>query len=227
MSTNTKRMTYDLSAVLDVEALDAVDAGTSILVSGPAMTGKQDLVMEVLADGARDGQGAVAVTTGDDANAVVEDVERRASDADPSLLGAIDCRADGNRAEETAPDGAYVHHVGSPGDLTGIGIGITNCFDRLDEDGVDQGRLALVSLSTMLTYTDKQTVFKFCHVVSSRLDAAEFLGAFTIDSSAHDAQTLQVVKQAFDGMIQIREEGGTREARVMGVQPDPSDWVEL
>ncbi|MHB9286431.1 RAD55 family ATPase [Halobacteriales archaeon Cl-PHB] len=227
MSTNTEEMSYDLSAVLDVDALAAVDPGTSILVSGPAMTGKQDLVMELLADGARQGQGAVAVSTGDDAGAVIDDLQRRAPDADPGLLGAIDCRADGNEGGESAPGDPSIHHVGSPGDLTGIGIGITNCFDQLEADGVSQGRLALVSLSTMLTYTDKQTVFKFCHVVSSRLDAAGYLGAFTIDSSAHDAQTLQVIKQAFDAMIEIREEGGAREARVMGVQPDPSDWIEL
>ena len=121
----------------------------------------------------------------------------------------------------------YVHHVGSPSDLTGMGIGITESFERLHDAGIDQGRLGLSSLSTMLTYSDKETVFKFCHVLSSRLDAAGFLGFFTIDSSAHDDQTLQVIKQAFDGLVEIREVERGREARVRGLQPGPSEWVEL
>ncbi len=32
----------------------------------------------------------------------------------------------------------------------------------------------------------KKTVFKFCHVLSSRLDSAGYIGVFTIDSGAHD-----------------------------------------
>jgi hypothetical protein len=111
--------------------------------------------------------------------------------------------------------------------MTGIGIAVTSCLDRLADAGFDRGRLGLANLSTMITYTDQKRVFKFCHVLSSRLDSAEFLGVFTIDSSAHDQQTLQVIKQTFDGVIEIEERDGTRRARVLGVEPDPSEWVDL
>jgi KaiC/GvpD/RAD55 family RecA-like ATPase len=228
MSRRTETATmYDLSAVLDVSDLEAVDPGTSILVSGPAMTGKEAFVLDALADGLDAGEGAIAVTTNGPSADVIEGLEDRVDDLDHASVGVIDCRAESNREEEETEAGAYVHHVGSPSDLTGIGIGITKSFERLHESGLDRGRVALTSLSTMLTYTDQQTVFKFCHVLSSRLDNAGFLGLFTMDSSAHDEQTLQVVKQAFDGMIEIREDGGVREARVMGIERDPSDWIEL
>ncbi len=227
MSRSDTSTMYDLSDVLDASELDGLDRGSSILVSGPAMTGKEAFVLDGLADGLEKGEGAIAVTTNGPADDVIEGLEARVDDLDYPRVGVIDCRAESNREEEETPEGAYVHHVGAPSDLTGIGIGITKSFERLHESGLDRGRVALTSLSTMLTYTDRQTVFKFCHVLSSRLDNAEFLGLFTIDSSAHDEQTLQVIKQAFDGMIEIRERDGVREARVMGVQPDPSDWVEL
>jgi len=217
---------YDLSDVLDVAALEAVQPGTSILVSGPAMSGTEPLVRDVLASGASDGEGAVFLTTGGTAADVLDDLRSRAPEVDPSRLCAIDCRGNGDGAEE-ASDGALRHHVGDPSDLTGLGIGVTKSFDRLDLAGIDRGRLGLASLSTMLTYTDRQTVFKFCHVLTARIDAADFVGAFTIDESAHDEQTLQVVKQPFDGLIEIRERDGDREARVLGVQPDPSPWVDL
>jgi len=226
MKEKTERM-YDFDEVLDVPGATSVDAGSSILISGPAMTGKEDLMLDIMAVGVRSGEGAVTVTTGDRAGDLITDMAELAGVTQGHRLAAIDCRADGSREEETLDSGAYVHHLASPSDLTGIGIGITKCFDRLHDAGVDDGRLALNSLSTMLTYSDQQTVFKFCHVLSSRLDSAGFLGLFTIDSSAHDDQTLQVIKQAFDGLIEIREENGTRQARVMGLQPEPSDWVSL
>jgi len=226
MTTKTDTM-YDLSDVLDVEEVSAVRPGSSILVSGPAMTGKEDFLSEVLAAGAGRDEGTVAVTTGSTAEEALGEIASRASTVDADTLCALDCRADGDREELELDDGSYVHRVGAPSDMTGIGIGITKCFDRLHDAGVDRGRLGLTNLSTMITYSDKQTVFKFCHVLSSRLDSAGFLGLFLIDSSAHDDQTLQVIKQAFDGLVEIREEDGTRQARAKGIQPEPSEWVRL
>ncbi|MUV90194.1 hypothetical protein GJ629_10075 [Halapricum sp. CBA1109] len=216
---------YDLTNILDIDALESVRPGSNILISGPAMTGKDALAFDILADGTRQQQGAVIVSTGDRAENVIADYRDRAG-TDTVRLGVVDCVSDGGGNAQSG-DGIYVHNVSSPGDLTGIGIGITKALEGLHESGADRGRLALSSLSTMLTYTDRKTVFKFCHVLSSRLDAAEYLGLFTIDSGAHDDQTLQVIKQAFDGMIEVREVDGTREARAVGLSDSPSEWVEF
>lgn len=217
---------YDLSTVFDFDAMASVRPGTSLLISGPAMSGKDDLALDVLRDGARAGEGAVVVTTNDQAASVIEDFTDAVPELEDSQLGVIDCRGESS-ADGDAGDGVYVHHVSSPGDLTGIGIGITKALEGLHNNGREQGRLALFSLSTMLTYTDKKTVFKLCHILSSRLDAAGYVGVFTIDSGAHDDQTLQVIKQAFDGLVEIREQDGTRQGRVMGLTSEPSDWKDL
>jgi KaiC/GvpD/RAD55 family RecA-like ATPase len=218
---------YDLSDPLDVDALRSVRPGSNILVSGPAMTGKRDLAMSILADGSRDGEGAIIMTTGDRAADVIDDYRDRVPDLDESRVAAVDCRGEGDRSSDQSPYGGYIHHVTSPGDLTGIGIGITKSLETLGNNGASRGRFALDSLSTMLTYTDKKVVFKFCHVLSSRFDSAGYVGLFTIDSGAHDEQTLQVIKQAFDGMIEIRENDGVREARVKGLAGTPSEWQEF
>ncbi|WP_449405152.1 DUF7504 family protein [Halorhabdus amylolytica] len=227
MATNTDRSgtMYDLSSVLDVDALESVRPGTSILISGPAMTGKQGLVYDILADGVAAGEGTVILSTGDRAGTIVEEFDEHvATDSFP--LAVIDCAGDATASDPEDSD-VFVYHASSPGDLTGIGIGITEALETLHDRGVQRGRLSLSSLSTMLTYTDRKTVFKLCHVLSSRLDAADYLGLFTIDASAHDEQTLQVIKQAFDGMIEIREREGVREARVRGLTSEPSEWLEL
>lgn len=222
---NLSENMYDLSNVLEFDALDSVRPGTSLLVAGPAMSGKEALAMDVLKDGMRDGEGAVVVTTNDQATSIVEEFRTDVPEMDDSQLGVVDCRGDGGG--DGPQNGSYVHHVNSPGDLTGIGIGITKALEGLHKSGRDQGRLALVSLSTMLTYTDKKTVFKLCHILSSRLDSAGYVGVFTIDSGAHDDQTLQVIKQAFDGLIEFREDDGSRQARVMGLTSQPSEWKDI
>lgn len=191
------------------------------------MTGKESLVYDILADGARGGDGAVVVTTSDKASDVAEEFHERVPNLTGSQLGVIDCRGESG-ADPELIEGISVHQVSSPGDLTGIGIGITKALEGLHDSGRERGRLALVSLSTMLTYTDTKTVFKFCHVLSSRLDAAGYIGLFTIDSSAHDQQTIQVIKQAFDGLIDIRDaDGGGREARILGLANEPTDWKRI
>ncbi|WP_136717739.1 RAD55 family ATPase [Halorientalis salina] len=221
---------YDLSNVLETEAVSEIRPGTSVLIAGPAMTGKENLAMEILADGSRQGEGALVVTTGSDADTVVEDYQERVSGSNNIQFGVVDCRAEGSSGRggnSDTPPGLYIHHVSSPGDLTGIGIGITKCLESLHGSGATEGRLALISLSTMLTYTDRETVFKFCHVLSSRLDAAGYIGVFTIDTGAHEEQTLQVLKQAFDGLIEVREGDAGREARVLGITDSPTDWASI
>jgi KaiC/GvpD/RAD55 family RecA-like ATPase len=218
---------YDLSSVLNFDAVKDIRPGSSILISGPAMTGKQQLAYNILADGAEQGDGAVVVTTSSSAATVANDFNELVPSLQGSQLSVVDCQGEG-RSEETPITGVSVHQVSSPGDLTGIGIGITKALEGLHNSGRERGRLALISLSTMLTYTDKKTVFKFCHVLASRLDTAGYIGVFTIDSGAHDEQTIQVIKQAFDGLIEVRDgDSGGREARVMGLSGQPTDWKSV
>jgi KaiC/GvpD/RAD55 family RecA-like ATPase len=219
--------TYDLSDPLGFDALASVRPGSNILISGPAMTGKSDLAMTMLADGSRRSEGAVVMTTGDSADEVLEDYRARVDDLDESRVAVVDCRSEGSRSDDRTPGGGYVYHVSSPGDLTGIGIGITKGLETLANNGAGNGRFALDSLSTMLTYTDRKTVFKFCHVLSSRFDSAGYVGLFTIDSEAHDDQTIQVIKQAFDGMVEVRDHEGARQARLLGLAGQPTDWREF
>jgi len=222
----TEHEAYDFSGVLDVDHLRAVPAGATLLISGPAMTGKGGLLQSFLADGLATGEAAVAVTTGGPAEQFVEETHSRAA-FEGRALSAVDCRSEGSRESQELSTGSHVHHVSGPADLTSIGVGITEALDRVDISGYDRGRLGLSSLSTMLTYTDEKSVFKFCHVLSSRLDAAGFVGLFTIDESAHDQQTLQVLKQNFDGQVQMRERDGQRQVRVRGLGDDPSGWQAL
>jgi len=54
-------------------------------------------------------------------------------------------------------------------------------------------------------YSDLQTVFRFLHVFTGRIQSADALGVYVIDSTAHDDQTMNTLKQLFDAVIELEE----------------------
>jgi hypothetical protein len=56
-------------------------------------------------------------------------------------------------------------------------------------------------------YSDLQTVFRFLHVFTGRVQSVDGLGLFSIDSTAHDDQAMNTLKQLFDGIIEVPEDG--------------------
>lgn len=212
---------YDLSATL---GLDPLSPGSAILVSGPTRSEQERLVEALLSEAVQNGEGAIAVTTEGDGSEWTATLEENATRFGGHTVGAVDCRGDGERTGTVLSNGAFRYSVGDATDLTGIGIGITNCFDRLRETDADGARLGLTSLSTVLDETDRKTTFKFCHVLASRLDSAGYLGVFTIDAESHSEQTNQVLEQAFDGRVDVRKRDRTREARVRGIDGEDTEW---
>lgn len=220
------RPAYDVGSVLPGDELDALPAGTSLLLSGPSMVGKRDLAIRMLADDENQtDDGVLLVTTKDDASAIVREFERLVSGFDPDRVGLIDCSgsADRDALREVATE-----HVGSPADLTGISIGAAKLTKQFSERGISDVRHGLVSVSTLLQYLDTETVFKFLHVYTNRVQSSDGLAVFTIDSSSHDAQTVNTMTSEFDGVVQLRETTeGVVEYRVRGFGRSPTGWASV
>lgn len=202
-----------------------VDPGTNVLVSGPPMTGKRALAMQVLAAGSRNGDGAIVVSTKDSAERV-RDNYADLTTLDEPLLGIIDCvtRQQGSAGIE---DEELVRYASSPVDLTGIGIELSELLRHFyQERGVTNNRVLLHSLSTLLMYSNLQTVFRFLHVFTGRIQSAEALGLYVIDDSGHDEQTMSTLKQLFDGALEVEETESGRRVRLVGIDGG-TDWREL
>ncbi|MFB6218141.1 MAG: RAD55 family ATPase [Halobacteriaceae archaeon] len=204
----------------------AVEPGTNLLVTGPPMTGKRTLAYEALATGSRQDEGAVIVTTKDDAESVIDEYERRDIPED-SLVGVIDC-VTRQQGMSGVQDEEFVRYASSPVDLTGIGIELSELLRAFyQEHDVRRNRILLYSISTLLMYSDLQTVFRFLHVFTGRIQSADALGLFIIDSTTHDEQELSTLKQLFDGVIEVEEaDDGTRRHRLAGIDDIDAEWVE-
>jgi len=192
---------YDLRPHLDAD----VPAGTNLLVSGPPLTGKRALALDVLASGLAEGEGAVVVTTKDGAERLVSEFEKR-GDVDGRPFAVVDTVTRQQGVGDTH-ESDRIRYTSSPVDMTGIGIKLSEVLREFYEArGLRRNRIALHSLSTLLMYSDLQTVFRFLHVFTGRVQSVDGLGLFVIDDSAHDDRTMSTLKQLFDGVVTTSED---------------------
>ncbi|WP_416839632.1 RAD55 family ATPase [Haloferax sp. DFSO52] len=192
---------YDLGAGLDTE----VEPGTNLLISGPPLTGKRSLALDILAAGTERGEGAIIVTTKDGADRILKDFDKRV-DIEGHPISVVDCVTRQQGVGEVRDDDR-IKYTSSPVDMTGIGIKLSEVLQEYyQERELSQNRIVLHSLSTLLMYADLQTVFRFLHVFTGRIQSVGGLGLFTIDADAHDDRTMNTIKQLFDGIITTSED---------------------
>lgn len=120
------------------------------------------------------------------ANAAVITISEGNDDPDPSAL----------------PFSPRVESIGNPGDLTGLGIHITELL-REWETGSAPTRVCFDSITAMLQYVDFETAYEFLHVVSGRTHAMGAMTHFHLDPGAHDEQTIESVATLCDAVVEI------------------------
>lgn len=197
---------YTLAGSLsDVE----VEPGSNLLLLGPAMSGKKRLAYEVLAEGVQHGEGAIVVSMSNSANRIFESF-RDILGKDPRLVsfGVVDCVSK-QQGVEGLDNTEYVKYASSPDDMTKIGISLSEFLEQFNgQQGLERNRACLDNISTMLMYADIQTIFRFLHVFTGRVQNVNGLGIYLMDPSAHDTQTVNTLKGLFDGIIQPNGDGG-------------------
>lgn len=213
---------FDIADVLPPGTVSELAPGTSLLVAGPAMSGKRDVALDLLAAGLVEEHGLLIVSTSDSAGACLDKLERRVQSLDRDRVGVVDCS--GSSQQQAIRDVA-TQRVSSPGDLTGISIGTAKLMQRFTEQDVTDIRHGLVSVSTLLQYLELDVVFKFLHIYTGRIDDTEGLGIFTVETDAHDQQTISTLSSEFDGMVELREmDDGKREVRIRGLGGASRSW---
>jgi KaiC/GvpD/RAD55 family RecA-like ATPase len=191
---------YELTPHFDAE----VEPGTNILLTGPPLSGKRSIMMDILAAGTDRDEGAIVVTTKDGADRVLRDYEKR-TPYEGKPVAVVDCvtRQQGGETRESD----RIKYASSPVDMTGIGIKLSELLQAFGDRGIERNRVMVHSLSTLLMYSDLQTVFRFLHVFTGRVQSVDGFGLFSIDSTAHDNQAMNTLKQLFDGIITVPEDG--------------------
>jgi len=218
-------MTYKLGISKLDELIGNIRGGTNIMMIGPPMSGKEDITNIIAYQGLADANGAIIVSTREPGNNVIEWFERNNLVVPMDRIGIVDCvtRTLGFGASDTE----CIKMASSPVDLTGIGVKISQFCERFwMEMHLPETRLCINSLSTILMYSNLQTVFRFLHVFTGRIKAANALGIYVIEEGMHDDRTIVTLKQLFDGVIEIRENEGGYQIRAIGLTPKPTQWFD-
>lgn len=202
--------------------LAPVEAGTNLLVAGPALSGTRDFALGLLrSDDAE--SGVLIVTSDRSAVDTLEDFKRVGGVADRRRVRVVDC------TQEADPDlGECVSSVTTPADLTGIGIEYSNQYEEVYADGYEHVRTGLLTLTPLLVYSDDvRSVYRFINTVTGRIGTADGLGVSVIDPAAHDERVVGSVTGFFDGRIDVRESETGLELRVQGLPDQPTEWTAI
>ncbi|MBX0324664.1 recombinase RecA [Halomicroarcula sp. F13] len=186
----------------------ALDPGTNVLVTGPPLCGKRRFGMRALATGSRQGEGALVVTTRDTAHRVRSDyrVLFGGESGDTPTLGVVDAVSE-TIGQSVAGD-RDTKYTSSPRDTSGIGSKFSEFVESYyTARGIERTRVLVDSLTPLLVYSNLQSVFRFVHVFTSRVDNADAVGFYTVTATAHDDETIASLTQLFDGTVELHGDG--------------------
>ena len=96
--------------------------------------------------------------------------------------------------------------INNPGELTRLGIVMTRAIGSWDGDDRDTV-VCLDSLDVLMGYTDGRNVFRFLHVLLSKLQSSDAIAHFHIDPSTADDQGANTLKPLFDAVVTIDDDG--------------------
>lgn len=168
---------------------------------------------------------AIIVSTREPGERVFGWFSQHNPDIPMSHVGIVDC------VTKTLGMGTHdtenIKRASSPVDLTGIGVKISQFFEEfLMKKSMQRTRLCINSLSTIIMYSNIRTVFRFLHVFTGRVKAANALGIYVVESEMHDPQTIATLKQLFDGIIEIKASGGGYAMQVVRLLSKPTPWFD-
>ncbi|MFA4957406.1 MAG: ATPase domain-containing protein [Candidatus Methanoperedens sp.] len=208
------------------DAIGGIRKGSNIMLIGPPMSGKEILLNHIMYYGAAKNENAIiTVATRESATHILEWFQANNLSLPMSRIGIVDCVS--KTMGVTTVENANIKIASSPVDLTGIGVKISQFLEEFFMKKNNQKiQLHINSLSTILMYSNIQTVFRFLHVFTGRIKAAGALGIYVIESGMHDEQAIATLKQLFDGMIEIKSENDKNLIRIIGVSPKPTPWFE-
>lgn len=202
--------------------------GSFSLAYGPPFTGKDVLARLFALGGPSLAMPCIVVLTDEsatEASTRLEAVDPRVPDFEKrGLLHYVDAysRAIG-AAGEIHP---HTEYVDGPMNLNALTVAVNGCEARIVGQH-PQHRLVFDSLSTLMTYTNPQTVFRFLQVMVGRTKKAGATGLLMLTEGMHSDAEVQTLKHLCDGVIRVRSENQKKMIHVEGLGlTDTPGWVE-
>lgn len=92
--------------------------------------------------------------------------------------------------------------ISSPGDLTGVGIEVTEQLSAWREENLDIVA-CIDSLTVLFQYASTERVYEFLYVLTRQMADADVVAHYHLDPGAHDEETEYIVRSLFDTVIEF------------------------
>lgn len=123
------------------------------------------------------------------------------SHSTPDQVVVIDATPGPKRTPAVSIDGVETERVGSPGNLTKIGVAVSKHCKEFEGDGTTV--VCLRSLTALLQYVDFNTAYRFLNAVANQLASVGAIGHCHIDPDAHSTQELGGLRTLFDAVVAV------------------------
>jgi KaiC/GvpD/RAD55 family RecA-like ATPase len=193
--------------------------GANILVSGPAFVGKEIFMYGFIAEGLQKGVPCVMVLTDVAAASVknelaailpsVEEYEKL------GLLRWVDCYSHAMGESADNPHAIYIDH---PTDYKAIMESMELIAEKwVKEEKHPTYRVAVMSISTFITYSDVTATFRFLQMLTGKSKMRKAVSVYALDEAMHSATDLANLAHAMDGSVQVKTENTKNYIRVVGI----------
>lgn len=213
-----------------IEGLDdligEVQPGTNILLVGAPMSGKSFFLRQLFYDGLENKEAGIYISTKETWAKLCEWFDACGKGLEPfrEKYGVVDCVSRSLKIEVKEPP-KNVICAASPIDMTGISVALNKFLEEfLRDKQIKKVMVVVESLSNLLMYSNLQTVYRFLHVFTAKVRAADALGVYSVEEGMHSPQTIATLKQLVQGMIELKDADNKRLLRVVGLTPAPSKW---
>lgn len=204
---------------LEIDGLSRDDA---LLVTGPPMTGKYHFLLRILSTHC---DGVIIISTKNRSEQIRTDYQALADQTPDDHIGIIDCVSHNDTLGERN-DTTVTKYVASPQNMTAIGVKFTELFEEFyNHPELEHVGVGLHSASQLVMHADIKRVYQFLQVLTGQVRSAEWLGITVFDTSTATDDEARLLQHHFDGVVETRENNGTREYRVRGLTPQTSDWT--
>lgn len=182
-------------------------ASNILLLAGSDGRHSQTVCLDALAQSSPSMTRALAITYSTGPAGWVEAWNERIGDP-PAAGGIVAVGQPETEFEDDVWEAATVKH---PGDLTGIGIELSELLSELAADAGEDERIAVCfdSVTVLLHHSDLQRAFRFLHVVTGRVRNAGARCYYHFDPDAHDQQAMATISGLFDATLEHDDDGWT------------------
>jgi KaiC/GvpD/RAD55 family RecA-like ATPase len=192
-----------------------IPKGSTVLLSGPPLSGTSMIAKYICLDALKRKEAVIYISTKESGEKIQKWFSER---ADVQGLGIVDCISKSLRLETNIEDSDSIKFVSSSVDLTGISVKYSNLLERFwNIEEYKDIRVIIDSLSTLLMYSNVQTVFRFLHILTGRVKKIDGYGTFTLDEDPENPQVSSIT-QLIDIIIKIEKNKMT--FRGFGIKSD-------